>query len=72
MKKVIITLPLVLLLTACGAADRFGASIAGSAISCIEGVEYIQFTSGVTVKYKQDGTISTCKTEVKKEGIRLY
>lgn len=72
MKKIIVALPLIALLAACGAADRFGATITGSAVSCIEGVEYIQFTSGVTVKYNQDGTISTCKAEVKKEGIRLY
>lgn len=72
MKKTIVALPLIALLTACGAVDRFGASITGSAVSCIEGVEYLQFTSGVTVKYKQDGTVSTCKLEAKKEGIRLY
>ena len=48
------------LLTACGAVDRGVASLTGHSVSCVDGVEYIQFTSGVTVKYKQDGTVSTC------------
>ena len=52
--------PLLAMLTACGAWDRSVAQVTGSAISCIDGVEYIQFASGVTVKYKQDGKISTC------------
>ena len=41
--------------------DRFGAALTGSAKSCIDGVEYLQFASGVTVKYNRDGSISTCK-----------
>ena len=60
MKKIIVTLPLIALLTACGAWDRSVAQMTGSTVSCIDGVEYIQFASGVTVKYEQDGTISTC------------
>ena len=60
MKKVLFLFPVVMALAACGAADRFGATITGSSVSCIDGVEYVQFTSGVTVKYKQDGKVSTC------------
>ena len=60
MKKIIVTLPLIALLTACGAWYRSVAQMTVSAVSCIDGVEYIQFASGVTVKYKQDGKISTC------------
>lgn len=59
--KIIVISAIALLLTACGQADRIGAAITGSAVSCIGGVEYIQFTSGATVKYKQDGSIATCK-----------
>ena len=59
MKKILITIPLIGLLTACGAWDRGVAQMTGSAISCIDGVQYLQFASGVTVKYKQDGTVST-------------
>lgn len=61
MKKIIATLPLIVLLTACGQVDRSIAGLTGSSVSCVGGVEYIQFTSGATVKYKQDGTVSTCK-----------
>ena len=60
MKKIVYILPLVAMLTACGQVDRGIAQLTGSAVSCIAGVEYIQFTSGVTVKYKQDGTVATC------------
>jgi hypothetical protein len=57
------TLPLALLLltAGCGRLDR---SIAGwtgqGAETCVDGVVYLQFTSGVTVKYRPDGTIATC------------
>ena len=60
-----IRLPLVLLalavaLSGCGKFDRGVAKIKGSAQSCIDGVLYLQFTSGATVKYNRDGTIATC------------
>ena len=60
MKKVLIICA-VLVLSGCGQVDRFGAALTGSAKSCIDGVEYLQFASGVTVKYNRDGSISTCK-----------
>jgi hypothetical protein len=28
--------------------------------SCIDGVKYIQFPSGASVKYTREGTIATC------------
>ena len=45
----------------CGKWDRLKASYTGSAFECVEGVKYIQFTSGATVMYNQDGTIKTCE-----------
>ena len=60
MKKILLTIPVVMALTACGAVDHGVARLTGHSVSCVDGVEYIQFTSGVTVKYKQDGTVSTC------------
>ena len=52
---------LVLLVAGCGRVDR---SIAGwtgkGAETCVDGVLYLQFTSGVTVKYRPDGTVATC------------
>ena len=50
-----------LALSGCGSWGRAVAKVMGSSESCIDGVIYIQFTSGVTVKYNQDGTIATCK-----------
>lgn len=51
---------IVLMLTGCGAANRAGASLTGYSESCIQGVMYYQFTSGVTVAYTQDGKVKGC------------
>ena len=45
----------LLLLCGCGQVDRLGAEITGYSKSCVDGIEYLQFTSGVTVAYSQDG-----------------
>lgn len=51
-----------LVLGGCGRFDRWLAGITGDGTEvCVDGVIYLQFTSGVTVKYKQDGSIATCK-----------
>ena len=52
---------LIALLAGCGAADRMVASATGYASSCIAGVKYYQFTSGVTVAYTPDGRVMACK-----------
>jgi hypothetical protein len=44
----------------CGKLDRGVAKITGSAEVCVDGVRYLQFTSGASVKYNRDGTIATC------------
>jgi len=36
------------------------AAFAGASEICYQGVSYIQFTSGTSVKYLPDGKISTC------------
>jgi hypothetical protein len=52
----------LLFLTGCGALDRFSAHITGDASEvCHDGVLYLQFTSGASVKYNTDGTMATCK-----------
>lgn len=58
----VIALAIVLLVTAgCGRLDRGIAGWTGKgAETCVDGVLYLQFTSGVTVKYKPDGTVATC------------
>jgi len=59
MSKVILVLVL-LLLTSCGAVGRAGATLTGYSSTCIDGVSYLQFTSGVTVQYNKDGSIKKC------------
>lgn len=50
----------MLLGSGCGKLDRWVASWTGNSEVCIDGVTYIQFTSGASVKYNQNGTIVTC------------
>lgn len=52
---------LVFLLTGCGQVGRIVAKITGKSRSCIDGVEYLQFASGVTVAYNYDGSIKNCE-----------
>lgn len=58
----IIAVGVVLLVAAgCGRLDRKIAGLTGKGAEvCVDGVLYLQFTSGVTVKYKPDGTVATC------------
>ena len=56
----IIAIFFCLSLVACGKVDRQVAYITGSSESCIDGVKYIQFPSGVSVKYTREGRIATC------------
>lgn len=60
MKKLAIILA-ILALSACGAADRGMANLTGFSESCISGVAYYQFPSGVTVAYLANGSIKTCQ-----------
>lgn len=41
--------------------NRQLAVVKGFSRECIDGVQYLQFVSGATVKYNPDGTIATCK-----------
>ena len=36
------------------------ADLTGHATVCVDGVNYVQFSSGASVKYNVNGTISTC------------
>ena len=49
-----------LFLGGCGDTNKVIASLTGNSISCVNGVKYIQFPSGVTVMYNQDGTLVKC------------
>lgn len=63
MNKILILLMMLisLLFVGCGSWDRTKASMVGYSESCVDGVSYLQFTSGVTVKYLPDGKVATCK-----------
>jgi len=53
---------ITLTFSGCGAIDRGMANITGDGSeTCHDGVVYLQFTSGVSVKYNKDGSIATCK-----------
>ena len=60
MKKIIL-ISVLISLTGCGKIDRMVAGFTGNASEvCQGGVVYLQFTSGVSVKYNRDGKIVTC------------
>lgn len=60
MKKLILLL--LFSLSACGQWDRMKVHYTGDASeTCHDGVIYLQFTSGASVKYEKDGNISLCK-----------
>jgi hypothetical protein len=62
MKTTLLILAAVLSLSACGVVDRNISAITGGGTqTCVDGVLYLQFTSGVTVKYMPDGKVATCK-----------
>jgi hypothetical protein len=53
---------LAITMTGCGYIDRKLAGYTGNATkTCVDGVLYLQFTSGATVAYNPDGTVKTCK-----------
>jgi uncharacterized protein YceK len=60
MKKLMLTMMVLLFLTSCGRVDRWWAGMSGYSTVCVDGVEYLQFVSGVTVKYNSNGTLATC------------
>lgn len=61
MKKLIL-IALALTLSGCGWFDRQVSSVTGGATKvCVDGVVYLQFTSGATVAYNTDGTVKVCK-----------
>lgn len=61
MKKILFAFAVAISLAGCGAIDRQLAALTGDASkTCVDGVEYLQFTSGVSVAYTKDGKIKTC------------
>jgi uncharacterized protein YceK len=61
-KNVLVIITLSILFSGCGSIDRTMAQYTGKGSeTCQDGVIYLQFTSGTTVKYNQDSTVATCK-----------
>lgn len=58
--KILLMVPIILALAGCGAFERYTASITGYSRVCVDGVSYLQFTSGATVEYRPDGSIKRC------------
>jgi len=53
---------LLVLVSGCGAIDRAIVTYTGDAVeTCHKGVLYLQFTSGASVAYNQDGSVRTCR-----------
>ena len=60
MRTTILILLAATTLTGCGWVDRVTATATGHARACVDGVEYLQFTSGVTVAYTREGKVKNC------------
>lgn len=56
----IIVAALGLSLSGCGWFERRVATWTGYSRMCIEGVSYLQFTSGASAEYTRDGKIKNC------------
>lgn len=60
-KLILVTILASLVLSGCGKIDRKIASLTGYSNICVDGVSYLQFTSGATVKVGLDGKPIACK-----------
>lgn len=60
MKSVIAMLAL-LALAGCGVGEQTVALFTTYSKICVEGVSYIQFSSGASVQYNKDGKVVLCK-----------
>lgn len=60
MKKLILVAILVTLAAGCGKVDHQIAKLTGYSNVCVDGVSYLQFPSGVTVKLGLDGKPIAC------------
>lgn len=59
MKFVFVVLLVSVMFVSCGNLNKMAASVRGYSEVVVDGVIYLQFPSGVTVKYNKDGSIVT-------------
>lgn len=63
-KMAIAVIAMACSLSGCGWFDRKSAAFTGGASkTCVDGVMYLQFTSGATVAYSRDGTVKLCGSD---------
>lgn len=61
MKKIVLALVALSLLSGCGGMKRSFAHLTGDAAkTCVDGVTYLQFTSGATVQVDRSGKPIPC------------
>jgi len=62
LKSIVVAAVLLSTLSGCGYADRKFSGYTGRPTeTCVDGVLYLQFTTGSTVKYLPDGHVATCR-----------
>lgn len=61
MIKIFAVLTLALSLTACGQVDRMNAQLTGYSKVCVEGISYLQFSSGAAVQVNAYGLPVRCE-----------
>lgn len=59
--RILLVVALSILLTGCGAASRTSAVWTGYSENCVDGVTYLQFASGATVKVDRNGKPVSCE-----------
>lgn len=60
MKKILAAIATAFLLPGCGMVERASAQLTGYSKTCIEGVTYLQFSSGAAVQVDKTGKPVTC------------
>ena len=59
--KVLVVILAVLCLSACGQVDHLGAQLSGYSKVCVDGVAYLQFSSGAVAQLDITGKPVACK-----------
>lgn len=60
-KFLIVLTAVAIMLSGCGQVNKHVAKLTGWSEVCIDGVPYLQFASGASVKFDKDGTIADCE-----------
>lgn len=60
LRMAVVGCAVALAIAGCGNFERGVAKFKGHSQQCVDGVVYLQFSSGATVKYRPDGSVWTC------------